>query len=164
MVDEDRKNEWQDIEQSHHGIFGAENAGLQPTLKDHDAVVAQVERDGLLLKFCCDGCGAETTLLVEWPELVALKYGLNPAHAFQNRPGIIAGRPMDWSYDTDEQRWKPHAQCRAKCRTFHYGVRLTPDEPERYLQQGRRARYINAAGEQQISTLCAQIAGAGAPR
>ena len=157
MAEHDQFN---DVKNHTQGIFSADTAALLPALQKHDSVYSKVARDGLVLEFYCDGCGRPTRLEIEWPELVALKYGLNPAQVFRGRQGILSGQAMDWSFDTEEARWKPHAQCR-HCE-FHFGVRLSPDEPERYLVQGRRSRYINTAGEQQVSQLCAQLAQGGA--
>jgi len=152
MSDYDQFN---DVKNRSLGIFGEDASGMEPTLTRHDSVNHTAEREGVMLEFYCQGCGRGTRILIEWPELVAMKYGHNPALIFGRHPGVVS-RLMSWVYVPAEQSWRPDAKCR-HC-NFNFCIRLSPEEPERYLKVGRRSKFINPTGEQQISQLCSQAA------
>jgi hypothetical protein len=148
-------DEFIDVKNSSLGIFG------EGALQDHDAVKHKVVRDGVNFEFECAGCGRSTRITVEWPELVAIKYGHNPAIVFARYPQIV-DTPMSWTYRPQEEGWAPDAKC-PHC-GFTFALRMAPGEPEAYLKAGRRANFINPAGEQQVSAICtaaAQNPGAG---
>lgn len=147
-----------DIINEQTGIFGTEQASLQPGLKNHDSVSSRTVAEGVVLQMSCQGCGRPTHCTIEWPELVALKYGVNPVIAFRMAPGILRD-PTPWEYLPHEGAWRPQMRCR-HC-NFHFPVRIDPSEPERLLARGRRAGLINRAGEAQISQIAARMSQAG---
>lgn len=147
-----------DIINEQAGIFGNEQAGLEPGLSKHDAVHAKPTPQGVVLQIACQGCGRPTHMTVEWPEMVALKYGVNPVVAFRQHRGVL-NDPTPWEFLPHEGSWRPDLRCR-QCK-FHFPVRLEPHEPERYLSAARRAGYINPSGENQISQIAAKVASQG---
>ena len=147
-----------DVTYSEQGIFGTGFGGTDSALDENERVRHKLVREGVEYTFRCPGCGMTTKLTLEWPELVALKFGLNPALVFQHNRGFV-DKPMSWSPDKDERAWKPDARCE-KC-NYYYGLRISPDEPERRLKAARRARLINPNGERAVTQLCQQMARGG---
>ena len=76
-----------DVQEDVHGIFGADQPGMEPGLQKLESVHAQATGDGVIMQMSCQGCGVPTHITVEWPELVAMKYGVNPVVAFRPHPG-----------------------------------------------------------------------------
>lgn len=133
------------------GIFGNAYTDMQKA----DATLV---REGVKLTFRCPGCGLVTDVTLEWPELMALKYNLNPAVVFRQFPGHVQ-HPMSWQYNAAERAWAPDATCDS-C-PFHFGLRLSPDEPARYLKQAWRAGLLSPQGTQQVEALCKQLQASG---
>jgi hypothetical protein len=142
-----------DVINSVNGVFeGA--AGL----KSHDSVKTHITQGGCALVFECQGCGAPTQLLVEYPELVAMKYGVNPAIAF--RGTRFVKQPMSWMYLPHENAWRPHHLECVKC-GFKLPIRIERGECERHLSDARSRGFINPAGEKDVSQRCMEMARAG---
>lgn len=148
--------------QSTQGIFSGAGGHA---LAHRDRVSEKVKRGGVDLMFECDGCGNPKTVHVEWPELVALKHGLDPAQAL--RPEVVAsvlrqeryyvqGDLLPFRFDKDDQSWRPMARCDCG---FHFQLRVSPTDPEKWLVRGRQSGYINPAVEKEINTVCATLRG-----
>lgn len=133
------------------GIF--ENSALS----EHDAVVHRVRRDGVALEFACRGCAVPKEVVLEWPEVIALKYGIDPALAFRANPNVIA-HPTHFQYNAEEGGWVPDIRC-PSC-NFGLAVVVAPDEPERWLASARRSNAISPQAEQQLSQFVASVANA----
>ena len=144
-------DEFQDIVNTTTGVFGGE------ALDEHHRVKAVPQAQGVLLEFTCQGCNAGIQLTLEWPEVIALKYGVDPALAFRGRQDIV-GAPMSFAYKREEHAWMPNAKC-DRCQ-FYYGIRVYPNEPEGWLQSGRQAALVPQAAEAQLSAFVAQVAQA----
>jgi len=149
---------FQDVIEGVNGIFGQEQAALDPGLKKHDSVHAQVSKEGVVLQFSCQGCGKPTQLTIEWPEVVALKYGVNPEIALRGHSSGV-NDVARWEFLPHEQSWRPHLKC-GGCQ-FWFPIRVSPDEPERFLASARRRGMINPEGEAGIAQICARAAQAG---
>lgn len=147
----EKVDNFEDVVENWNGIFGN-------SIAQHDHVGSELHREGIEFSFQCGGCKLHMGLLIEWPEFVAMKYGLDPAAAFRNRRGMTSGDVMSWVFSKQEQRWRPnpHTERCPNC-NFTRPIRLTHDEPERQLKRGRRAGHINPAAEQQVSALCDSI-------
>lgn len=142
-----------DVIQGFNGVFeGSEG------LKSHSLVKAETKNNGLALQFECQGCGAPTEMLVEYPELVAMKYGVNPMIAFHNVRGILA-EPTRWEYRPDEDSWRPDLKCTI-C-GFFFPIRIARHECERHLAMARGRNFINPQGEARVSQICAAAANGG---
>jgi len=146
-----------DVINGSSGIFGAEQAGLIPGLKAHDSVHVKPTREGVVFQLSCQGCGKATHLTVEWPELVALKYGVDPAIAFRGHPRIIPN-PTSWRWRPEDQAWSPNIKCSGHS-CYWIPLRIDFSEPEKYLKVARREGYINQRGEQLVSQIAAKAAG-----
>jgi hypothetical protein len=93
--------------------------------------------------------------LLEWPELVAMKYGHNPALVFRPHPDVVR-EPMSLVWETSERAWRPEAAC-IHCQ-FKFCIRISSQEPEAALRVGRQQQYINPQGESQVSAICTAAA------
>jgi len=133
------------------GIF--ENSALG----EHDTVVHRVRKDGVALEFACRGCAVPKEVVLEWPEVIALKYGIDPALAFRSQQNIIT-RPTHFEFKADEGGWVPELRC-PTC-DFALAVVVGPDEPERWLASARRSNAVSPQLEQQLSNYVARIANA----
>ena len=151
MGDRDNYDAFEDVRNTTVGIFGQEQAALDAGLKKHDSVHAQVRADGVALQFSCQGCGSTRLLTVEYPEIVALKYGVNPMVAFAQAQGVVRS-PTRWEFLPHEQAWRPHLKC-TNC-NFWFPLRVSPDEPERFLSAARRQGFIKPEGEMAVSQIC----------
>ena len=140
------------------GVFGADQAALQPGLKRHQSVPHRILQGGVELKFDCQSCGMPILLVVEYPEIVALKYGVNPAVAFRFKK-VMATEPTSFEFLPHQNGWLPKTHCHACNKPVE--IVVEPHEPENYLKGARRRGFINAQGEHQISQLCAQVAQGG---
>lgn len=148
-----------DVIDSVNGIFGTDTAALDQGLKKHDSVHAKATASALVLQLNCQGCGKPTHMEVEWPELVAMKYGVNPVIAFRGRSGIISNLTR-WEFLPAEQAWRPEMKCR-NC-GFNVPIRISADgEPERHLAVARRRGFINPPGEHMVAQIAAQAAQGG---
>jgi len=131
------------------GIF--ENSALG----EHDTVVHRVRRDGVALEFACRGCAVPKEVVLEWPEVIALKYGIDPALAFRNNTNVLSN-PTHFQFKSEEGGWVPDLRC-PSC-DFALAVVVGPDEPERWLASARRSGAINPQSEQQLSQFVAGMA------
>jgi len=141
-----------DVVSGHQGIF--DGLGGQ-ALKTHDSVHSEVTLAGLVLEFYCHGCGKPRQLVVEYPELVALKYGVNPAVAFRGRSDILE-TPINWRFVAKENSWRPDMTCDG-C-DFHLFVRIAPSEPGKYIESARQRGFLRPEKEQLYSALASQAA------
>lgn len=148
-----------DVRASTDGVFGAEQAALQPGLKKHQSVHSQATPTGVVMQFECQVCGQPTLMTIEYPEMVALKYGVNPMIAFRGR-GDILKHPTRWEYNPADNGWVPDAAC-PNCQAKQRDLCIEPHEPELLLAAARRRGYINKTGEAVVSQVCAQAAEAG---
>jgi hypothetical protein len=154
-----------DVDADTQGVFGAEQAALRPGLKQLRTVHAVIRPDGVLLQFDCQTCGIPTVMTIEYPEIVALKYGVNPVVAFQAHPHVLQ-EPTRWEFApgrsvNDATGWRPDAKCRQCNANASKDLCIEQHEPELLLQGARRRGYINPVGEQQISNICAKVAQGG---
>jgi hypothetical protein len=137
------------------GIF--DNSAID----EHDQVTHKIRRDGVALTFACRGCATPKELVVEWPEIIALKYGIDPALAYRNMPNIVSS-PTRYEWSSEESGWMPDLQCK-KCE-WRLAVVIAPDEPERWLSAGRRTGVVSQASEQKISQYVRGMAQAARQR
>jgi hypothetical protein len=142
-----------EIVASQNGIFGM--SGLEPTLKKHDSVKHEISNKGLLLEFYCQGCGAATQLMVEYPELISMRYGVNPAVALRGQGGIVE-EPTNWQFVPSEQGWRPDMKC-PHC-NFNICIRVGAAEPDHHLSNARRRGFVNPKVEQQVSAIASSVA------
>ena len=65
---------------------------------------------------------------------------------------------MPFTFSREEAAWVPMGKCsNGQCR-WAYGIRISTQDPERWLQNARRAGYIHPTAEAQLSQYCDQLA------
>jgi hypothetical protein len=143
-----REDDFADIINTTQGVFGDNSAGLDPGLSKHDSVDVGVTGEGAVFEFTCPGCGRSRQLVIEYPELVALKYRISPHMAFQGQGRAYCQDASVWRWVKDEHKWGLQMKCNL-C-PYHYPLRLSPAEPEAILGKARRASLINPVAEQQV--------------
>lgn len=134
-----------DVINNTRGIFGEE-------LRDNDSVRSTTTREGVVFEFYCQGCGGAKQITAEWPEMIALKYGVNPGHAMQ---GIVR-QPTNWYFMSEENAWRPDMRCPV-CQ-FGFCLRVAPHEPGRFIDDARRRRFLDPGAEAQLSARAGQMA------
>lgn len=141
-----------DIINQSDGIFGGEGAniaGRDGGLKAHDSVRTTPTATGVAVEMNCRGCPRPLQLMVEYPELVAVKYNLPPQELFKRFPQFLQGPMTEWRWSQNEQRWWPVARC-SGCGNIA-GPMFSSEEAENHLRTARRNNWINTAGESQVS-------------
>lgn len=145
-------DDFRDIVERNQGVFGDTEASLEPGLRAHDGVQSRVMPEGAAFEFRCDGCGKMRRLILEYPELVALKFRLSPHVAFRGQAAQFCRSPSTWVWAPEEHAWRLKLQC-SSC-PWHYRLKLSPQEPEQYLARARRENYINRDGEAAVQNHC----------
>jgi hypothetical protein len=136
-----------DITNSSLGIFET------TALAEHEQVQTKISQDGVMLSFRCQGCGDTIDMLLEWPEVIALKYGIDPLLAWRGKQQVVES-PMQFTFSKEEASWAPMGKCSTSNCRWAYGIRIGTQEPERWLGQARRANYLHPQAEAQLSQYC----------
>jgi hypothetical protein len=147
-----------DVIDAQRGIFGADAPGLAPALANHDGHRKSPSADGMQIMFECSRCGGRRSLMVEWPELVAMRFGVPPGFAYQRTPGIMRGVVLDWKWDAQDQVWWPELTCPGCHRRLLTGV--SPAEIESSLTAGRSRGWLPEQAFQQFAQIASQAAQA----
>jgi hypothetical protein len=150
----------------HDVVIGNRGIAEGQALSEHEQVHSAVTPEGPVLEFTCQGCGTPIQMTLEWPEVIALKYGIDPALCWRGQQQVV-GNPMPFSYSSKENAWVPLGRCGNGACNWYYGIRIFPHEPERWLQQARRSRFIDTVVENQLSqyatAMANQARGGAAP-
>lgn len=152
-------DQFDDVITQQRGIFGADAPGMTPALSEHEAQRKVPGPEGVSVQFECARCGGRRLMMVEWPELIALRFGVPPAIAYQRAPhGLLRGAPLDWKWDANEQVWWPSMPC-SNCRSALL-VWLTPQEIQQSTDLARSRGFIPPQMEQVCGQLCTGAAQA----
>lgn len=148
----DIKDDFADIIANNHGLFDGSHATLQPGLKNHESVESDVRPEGAVYEFRCTGCGAQTQFVLEYPELIALKWKLSPHLAFSGHAAQVCPNASHWR--SHPGFWRLDQNCRCG---WKLPLELPKNEPESMLRRARRDDYLDRDFEQKISNHCAAI-------
>jgi hypothetical protein len=99
-----------DILGSTTGIFDG-TQGLRDAHGEHHRARAVARPEGIVINFDCQSCGVPKAVIANWPEVVALTYGVQPHLAYQGfqlPPGMSIS---EWRYDQAQQAWTPPSRC-----------------------------------------------------
>jgi hypothetical protein len=141
----------EDIVDASRGIYETS------ALAEHEQVATGIGPEGVKISFRCQGCGDLIDLVLEWPEVISLKYGVDPAIAWRGKQQIVQ-EPMPFTFSHKEGAWAPMGKCGTPNCLWTYGIRIQTHEPERWLGQARRSGYIHPQREAQYSQYCDQLA------
>ncbi len=154
-----------DVVDGSAGIFDGSTtsiAGTQGGLHSFDSPTTTPRADGVAVGMQCRGCGKPVELLVEYPELVCVKYGISPHLVMQAFPQLRGQvhAITEWQYSTANQGWAPMQICQ-HCHTWIPPI-FSPEEAQRLLDKARRFGWLNLEAEKVISTAAYQAANAQA--
>jgi hypothetical protein len=141
------------------GIFGgtdANIAGPEGGLQSFDKPTTTVTPEGVAVGMSCRGCGRPAQLVVEYPELVAIKYGVSPLIAYQGITPAPVREPIDWRYSASQQGWFPVKTC-AWCHTLCAPI-FTPEEADAHLGRARRNGWTREDAEKALSMIAYRAA------
>jgi len=145
-------DDFADIVTTNKGVFGDSEAALDPGLKAHDGVEIGILPEGAAFEFRCTGCGKMRRLIIEYAELIALKYFISPHEAFRGPAAGWCQAPTTWRFLPGENHHGLVLRC-SMC-PYHYPLRLRVNEPEQFLAAARRQNLIDPRTEQAIATHC----------
>lgn len=111
---------------------------------------------GLELHYPCSKCSKRQGTLVEFPELIAIKYNVAPQVAYGNLPRSPVTEPTQWGYE--QGGFFPAINCDA-C-GYNTKILVTPHEADTWLSTALHKRYLAVGMEQQLSQHCAGVAQA----
>jgi hypothetical protein len=141
------------------GIFGgtdANIAGPEGGLQSFDKPSTTPTPQGVAVGMSCRGCGRPAQLMVEYPELVAIKYGVSPLYAFQGMSPPPLSEPIEWRYSTSQQGWFPVKTC-GWCHTLCAPI-FSPEEAEAHLARARRNGWTRQDAEKGLSEIAYRAA------
>jgi hypothetical protein len=141
-----------DVTEQNPGIF--EGGGLN----ELERLSWKPVNEGIQFDFSCHSCGRPLGLVVEWEELVALKYGMPPAIAYQFTPARLRS-PITWVADREDSCWRPDIVCRHCNDGRGIPLMIGFTEPEMYLRSGRAKNppLIIPAGERSAAQECVKV-------
>lgn len=143
-----------DIVDNQKGIFGSDCAGLCGSAMDAFSQANGVPTpEGMVYEVTCENCGPRK-IVVEWPELIAIKSQISPHIAFQRAPNLVQ-QPTAWGFDARHQGWYPDVRCRS-C-NWQFRMMVSPVEVERAIRVAISQGWIPEAAFGQIMNLCAQV-------
>jgi hypothetical protein len=147
-----------DIINSREGIFAPGLGAVDDGLKRFDSIESDVTSQGLIIEMACRQCGRPKQLLVEWPEMVALKCMVSPSDAFRTVPALARfASPWRIARVPRGIYWVPED---TKC--VHCGgvvqPLVGPDECGRYLAEMRQRGWLNPDDEKRVGTHCLRMA------
>ena len=143
-----------DIVDNQKGIFGADCAGLCGSAMDAFSQANGVpDPSGMMYEVTCENCGPRK-IVVEWPELIAIKNSISPHVAFQRAPSLVQN-PTAWGFDQRHQCWYPDIRCRS-C-NWQFRMMVHPGEVERGLRLAVSQGWVPESAFAQISGICQQM-------
>jgi len=164
MSDEKRfKDYWSDISEKQQGIFGEASLDGTSAMNEYNQAKTTVTPDGLEIRVHCENCGRQPAVTAEFPELIAIKYGLQPHVAYgpliaQGRK-ILQGQATAWGFDPAKKMWFPDA----KCSGCGWPVRplISVGEAEAAIRAGQGSGWIPLAVVEQLSKYCFDLKSRG---
>jgi hypothetical protein len=134
----DYQAEWQ-------GLFSDGNGAMGDGLCSYDKVVHQVVQSGLANEFQCRNCGAPIRLVVEWPEIIAIRCGISPHLAYQGNHRFSSFAQNKWR-KADKRcgdYWVPEGIKCNKCGKEVY-VLLSSGECAAHINKGKQKSVVPA--------------------
>lgn len=132
------------------GIFADAEAGLDAGLGKFQSVQSSLKPEGVQYEIHCDGCGRAVTLVVEYPELVAVSMNLPPHLALAGQNAVAV--PVEWAYSQRVRGWQPKTRC-SGCSSF-LELSVTSSEAASAIVAARARGLTNVEGERAIVGLC----------
>lgn len=143
-----------DVIDAQRGIFGSAEASISGSsaMNDWSTPKSTPTEAGLAVDLQCEACGTPRRVTMEYPELIAIKYGLQP-QAILPRLNIQCSQ---WGYDPSNRMWYPDARC--SC-----GMALRPmitvGEGDAALRIAQAQKWLKPEFVNQLSNVCDQARG-----
>lgn len=163
----DIKDDFSDIIQKNRGMFGGEHATLDDALGTLDNVQEAVRSDGVAFELTCHGCKRPQQYTLGYPEVIALKFRIDPSIAF-TRPSPTLKSPQQVC--PNPSVWAPVPQkgellCQDKCPCgWKLRIALDFNEPEKYLRKARQRGYLQPQMEGPVQQHCQALHQMGVAR
>lgn len=137
------------------GIFGNDQAALQPGHQKHHSVASNLEPDGLHMHFDCRTCGKPRHLVAHYAELLSCFYGVPPQASLQ---GVqIPGMHLSMWTHSPADGWVPVVKCTGCPDNLQPGISFK--EIQGILEHARRAGWLPQQAEQQLTQRIMQFRG-----
>jgi hypothetical protein len=137
------------------GIFGDDCAGLcgDSAMTAFSSAPRVTTPQGVIYDVVCEnGDSGLTKILVEWPEIIAMKVNISPHLAFQGQQGYPQ---TQWGFDSKEQAWYPDVRC-SRC-NWPFRLMVSPGEIESNLRAGVSKGFLSDQDVQRIAQHCAMV-------
>lgn len=179
--DMSQPDDFNDILTSATGVFGLDTPGLAPA--SHDSVKVRVVEagalgqdypSGVVMQCMCNACGTNNVILLEWPEVIALKYQVGPQVAFQpgqqlfqrHHPGqpppqpiaanrFLSGSATTWEWNPSANHWALRQECVKTGCDWSQPITIAGSETHRWLAEGKRRQLV--VNEVPISHHCSAM-------
>lgn len=146
---------FEDIVDQEQGIFSDGSAGIstESAMTQFSKAKPEPNPEGIVYEVMCENCGPRK-IVVEWPELVAIRNGISPHVAYQGQ-SVLRGPPTVWGFDQGTQRWFPDIRC-GQCR-WQFRMMVSMGEVDQGIRFATGKGWIQPAHVQQLSSLCAMV-------
>lgn len=156
MSDKNHFDDMGDLD-GQQGIFGGADAVTGRSAIDDVTRGArtQAQQDGYHIHHQCEGCGRHRDTIVEYPELIAVKYRVSPHLAYQGiRVPMMSGPLMQWGYDSQRDAWFPGQSC-----ACNYGAKLlvTVSEATSVIDKALQRGWLPIDLYNQLAQRCHQV-------
>lgn len=150
----DNFDKFGDVIQDSEGIFAGGMGAIDDGLKKFDSASYQVRSDGVLVEMQCRGCGRPKHMLVEWPEIVAIRCNVSP-HAAYGNVGQLQRFASVWrpAQAQSEPSWVPEGTACNWCQQLVQPV-FSVAECYRLVLKAKESRSLSEQDEVQLGNLC----------
>lgn len=160
-------DEFQDVRDANRGIFSDGLGAIDDGFRAHNRVNYSLSQEGLVCELPCGGCGLPYQMMVEWPELVALRVGISPYHAYGAVPQWRQWA-APWSLAPERRvqeaggrgtYWMTEG-LKCKCGAM-IEVMVSPEEATSYLRKARSKNWLSKQDELALGTHCTRMVRGG---
>jgi hypothetical protein len=147
-----------DVIQGSEGIFAGGMGSIDDGLKKFDSASHQMRADGVLVEMQCRGCGRPKHMLVEWPEIIAIRCGVSPHQAYGNI-GELARFASSWrpAQAQSEPHWVPDGATCNRCGTPVQPM-FSVAECYRLIAKAKSQGLLRESDEVQLGQICTRVA------
>jgi len=139
------------------GIFADGTASLSKlsAMSQQSAIRPALRPEGLIYNLSCPRCGVFRPMVLEWPELVAVRHSISPHFAYQGQQ--VLQQPTPWVYDAREHGFYPDGAQDQQGMPCNCGGRIklviTIQEIDRRIQDAVGAGVLAPADVQRYSAI-----------
>lgn len=143
-----------DVIQGSEGIFAGGMGAIDDGLKQFDKANSEVRADGVLVEMQCRGCGRPKHLLVEWPEIIAIRCNISPHVAFSQVQELQRfASPWRLAHGQNEPHWVPEGASCNRCGTLVQPM-FSVAECYKLIARAKQQNVLQQNDEVQIGQIC----------